>query len=201
MLLVLAPMEDEVAVRFEHAARSHGVPVTRATMEAVSMRVALDSAGTAGVALACDGEPVRGVLNRGFAIDPAAAFDDSERLAAWWSALACFDGPVVNRPSRVGFLPELDTLSLPAHVPGLALAPMSIGSAAPPEVVGRTINVHSARDGRFLRRGGGEDCEDDDLRSYTAFDPERTFRILVVGDRCFTIGPPLPKAPVALLRG
>jgi len=183
MLLVLAPPEDEVATRFERMVRSRGVGVARAAIGTVSMQVELTRSGTASVELRALGARVHGVLNRGLSIDSESQFEDSERLAAWWSALAYFPGPVVNRPSRLGFLPELDVLSLVERVPNLDLAPMHIGSKTPPSLTGSITNIHSARDGRFLGRGNlhGEE----ELCLFTGFDPERTCRILWAGDKSF----------------
>jgi hypothetical protein len=183
MLLILAPSEDEAAMRFERMVQSRGIGVTRATMDAVSVYVGLDRSGTASVELSVLGVPVHGVLNRGLAIDPATQFEDSERLAAWWSGLAYFPGPVVNRPSRLSFLPELDVLLLAERVPNLSLSPMHIGSIAPPSFVGRTTNVHSAHDGHFIGRDTTPAKKE--LFLYTSFDPERTSRFVLAGDKCF----------------
>src|SRR6201999_3677871 len=53
------------------------------------------------------------IVNRGgIALDDElpseVQFAAFERLAGWWSALALFPGPVINRPTRFGYLPRLD---------------------------------------------------------------------------------------------
>ena len=72
----------------------------------------------------------RAVLNRGLPLNYGASeaedFRNAEIVSTWWSALAAFPGPVVNRPTLAGFLPRLETVSLAAAVPGLA-APGCIG--------------------------------------------------------------------------
>ena len=199
MLLVLAPPKDEVAARFERLVQSRGIAVERATAETVSLNVGLDRSGSATVELRASGAPVHAVLNRGLDIDPATQFQDSEWLAAWWAALAYFPGPVVNRPSQAGFLPELDVLSLVERVPSLNLAPMHIGSRAPPSLAGRVVNVHSARDGHFI--GRDDASGDEELLQYTEFDPERTCRIILAGDKCLATGftPPAASGAIKML--
>src|SRR5438094_7598265 len=70
---------------------------------------------------------VTAILNRGISTSSGstaeAQFRAAEGLASWWSVIACFPGPVVNRSSRQGFVPNVEVLSVAAAVPGLSLSP------------------------------------------------------------------------------
>ncbi len=105
-ILVLAPELDETAARFAEFACRSGVPaVVTSGFERASVSVRAERDRAHRVRLTVDGTPVRGVLNRGLGGGPADDFVRSEALAVWWSALALWDGPVANRPTRQGFLP------------------------------------------------------------------------------------------------
>ena len=63
---------------------------------------------------------------------------------------------------------------------------MHIGSGPPPALASPIVNVHSARDGHFI--GRDDTRGDEELLLHTGFDPERTRRLLIAGDKCFATG-------------
>jgi hypothetical protein len=102
-------------------------------------------------------------------------FLGSERLAAW-SALALFQGTVINRPSRLGFIPSVDAHFLPPR------ATLAVTPPMPPP--GCLINAQEASTGRFLRR---EEVTSTQLTRFTVFDPIHTARLLIVGEHVFDV--------------
>ena len=184
MLLIVAPPEDDVAREFEEFARDRGIAVAR-LLSGTSLSVEVDRSGKARAQLRVGGTAVTSIFNRGIVLHKEAAFAELEQMAAWWSGMALFQGPVINRPSRDGLLPDLDVLSLAAAVPGLDLAPMQIGSAhsLKPRPA---VNAHSIATGEFL--GHKHEVGEDGLALFTAFDPGRTMNLIVAGDRAFATG-------------
>lgn len=181
MLLIVAPPKDDVAREFEEFARDSGIAVARLS-SATSLSLEVDRSGDAWAQLCVGDTAVTSIFNRGIVLDKEAAFTELEQMAAWWSAIALFQGPVINRPSRNGLLPDLDVLSLAAAVPGLDLAPMQIGSAhsLKPRPA---VNAHSIVTGEFL--GRKYPVDEERLALFTAFDPARTINLIVAGDRAF----------------
>jgi hypothetical protein len=184
-LLVIAPDTDETAARFAGFAGEHGVPAVVAQefgRVGVSVHATRDRACRARLTL--DGVEVSGILNRGIGgwgadPDPDRTFAAAETYAAFWSAVALWPGPVVNRPSEHGFFARLDPLELAAA-----------GVVEPPRTV--ILNDGSAP-GRDVYR----------IPEWTAVDPEaprsrfdvvqigdpaRTRRILVAGPEVFEVG-------------
>jgi hypothetical protein len=129
-LLVLAPATDETARRFAGFAARNGVPSVVADSfgrVGVTVRATRDRARR--VRITVDGAEVRAILTRGAGdwireADAERAFVRAETHAAFWSAVALWPGPVVNRPSEHGFPPRMDPLELAAS-----------GAVAPPRTV------------------------------------------------------------------
>lgn len=199
-ILVLAPPDDETALLFRAFAVEAGHrAVVREAFDDLTVTVTAGRDASAEVDLRVAGEPVRGVLHRGIGPPSGdggeAEFVHAESLAVWWSALALWPGPVINRPTRHGFLPPLDPLAL-ARLPGITLPPSSIGGRpryAP--APGERLNVHRERDGVFLGHGTAAiPRETDDILRFTCFDPDRTRHLLLAGDEVFDpadpTGPP-----------
>jgi hypothetical protein len=185
-LLVIAPDTDETAARFAGFAAGQGVP---AVVEhgfgrvGVSVRATRDRACR--TSLTFDGAEVSGILNRGTGgwgdePGPDRAFAGAETYAAFWSAVALWPGPVVNRPSERGFFARVDPLEL-----------VAAGAVAPPRTV--ILNDGSAP-GRDVYRIPGWTAVDPeaprgrfDVVQITDRDPARTRRILVAGAEVFEV--------------
>ncbi len=197
MILILAQEGDETADRFAAYARSAGVHcgLTRDIAD-IRVSVATERDRRVSVWLHAAGHPVpvEGVLSRGllFSWQDDRPFKCSETLAWLWCALAYFPGPVVNRPSRLGFFPNLDLLSLAQAVPHISLAP-SLIATNPTMLPGPEVNVHRLRDGAFLGRvhpRASVADQDEELRLFRSFDPQRTRTIILAGEQIFDLAQP-----------
>ena len=189
MLLILAQAGDETADRLAAAARQAGRQALRLThWHDVEASVWADRDAAVRVEL----RPApRAVLNRGLPLNYGASeaedFRNAEIVSTWWSALAAFPGPVVNRPTLAGFLPRLETVSLAAAVPGLA-APGYIGPPGANIPAAPAVNVHRLRDGAYLGRyEPALPLDEDELYLYTPFDPARVVRLLLAGEQVFDL--------------
>jgi len=91
-------------------------------------------------------EPISGILNRmpPVPLDPGPdeRFRASEGAATWWSALAAFPGPVLNRPDPRGYLPPIHLTGLAARPLGLDQAPSILASRPPTERDRITMHAH-----------------------------------------------------------
>jgi len=197
MFLILAGPDDQAAHgfaawlsarRIPHAWSHDGcdVRLTTHASRAGETRGCLTLAGETGAT------PVRAVPNRGIrlaCVEPDERFRWGEVTAAWWTALALFDGPVVNRPTRRSFLPDLGLASLEACLPRLVV-PSTIG---PPDAApdAPCVNVHRLRDSAYLGRLSSElILDEDELYRYTPFNPRGVHRMVVAGRRIFDVGCP-----------
>jgi hypothetical protein len=189
MLLILAQVGDETADRLAAAARQAGRQCLRLSQwRDVEASVWAERDATVRVELR---PPPRAVLNRGlplnYGVSEAEDFRNAEIVSTWWSALAAFPGPVVNRPTLAGFLPHLVTMSLAAAVPGL-LAPGCIGPPGCEIPAAPAVNVHRLRDAVYLGRyGPALELDEDELYLYTPFDPGRVVRLLLAGEQVFDL--------------
>jgi len=179
-LLVLAPDDDETADRFAAFARDSERTVVVANdldRIAVSVRVSRDRVSRTRIAV--DGVEVTAILSRGLGPwgdepDADRAFAAAETYAVLWSALALWDGPVVNRPSPQGFFPRLDPLDL-----------VATGAVAASRTV--VLNDGSAPGAEVFRLPDWTPLEPDAPRDrFTVVrisdrDPARTRQILVAG--------------------
>jgi hypothetical protein len=197
MLLVLASPADLAADRLAASARAAGVDCARPLdWRDVHMSVHAERDCTLQVDIRVGAEavPATAVFSRGLALswstDQTDRFRYSEVMSTWWTALATFTGPVINRPSRAGYTPILDLASLAVSVPGLG----SRSFIAPPRadlVSGPEMNVHRLRDGLFIGRFAETPVlDEDELYVYTPFDPTRVVRLLVAGRRAFDLSKP-----------
>jgi hypothetical protein len=187
-LLVLAPSDDETARMFcEFVAERGHMAVMPQGFDEVCITVTSGRDASHNVDLRVGGERVRGVLHRGIGAPVSkggdAAFAHAEALAVWWSALALWDGPVINGATRQGFLPPLDPLLL-THVSGVTLPPSSLGRPLSAATTAELVNVHRERDGAFLGRGAEAIVSDEILR-FTRFDPDRVRYVLLAGNQVF----------------
>ena len=82
-----------------------GITVRATRGRACRTRITFDGAEVSGVL-------ARGVGDWGHETDAERAFAAAETYAVFWSAVALWPGPVVNRPSARGFFPRLDPLEL-----------------------------------------------------------------------------------------
>ena len=150
MIVVVARKSDLVAERFVGYARARGVAARQVTAwREVSMAITSTRAGdlALGLHLAETPGPISGILNR----MPPAPLDDSsderfrasEGIAAWWSALAAFPGPVLNRPDPRGYLPPIHLPDFGARLLGLEQAPSTLASRPPPAWGGTAMHIHT----------------------------------------------------------
>jgi hypothetical protein len=196
MLLVLASPADPAADRFAAWARAAGVDCARPLDWRdvhMSVHAGRDCALQVDILVGAEAAPANAVFSRGLPLawstDEAERFRYSEVAATWWTALAAFTGPVVNRPTRAGFTPTLDLASLATSVPGLR----SRSFIAPPRAdlgAGPVMNVH-----RSATASSSAACRiarprRDELYVYTPFDPTRVVRLLVAGRRVFDLSKP-----------
>ena len=80
-------------------------------------------------------------------------FVQAEIMASWWSILGNFTGQVINRPSRSGFFPNTDLLSLSESTSCIKLPSDIVYSECPPWLSkDTTINVHRLRDNKYVGR-------------------------------------------------
>src|SRR5665213_1333172 len=192
VLLILAGAEDRTAQRFGASAERLGIPcaIPRSAAE-VGMRMLAERDGTVSCRLSIGEEqqPVRAVLNRGLPFSDQP-FVEAELMASWWAALACFPGPVINRPSRDGFLPNPDVLRLASPESGIELPPIRIATS-------RELAIHApATHLRRLSDGGHAGSfaavpeagfDDGEVYAATRFDPSRTCQVLVAGNEFFDL--------------
>jgi hypothetical protein len=186
-LLVIAPDTDETARRFADFAMAKGVAAMVASgfgRVGVTVRATRDRACRTRITF--DGAEVSGVLARGVGdwgheADAERAFAAAEAYAAFWSAVALWPGPVINRPSVRGFFPRLDPLELAGS-----------GVVAPPRTV--ILNDGSApgsdvyRLPDWTRVDPGAPRSRFDVVQITDTDPARARRILVAGTGVFEVG-------------
>lgn len=192
MLLVLAHPEDKMATAFAEYAKAKGI-CCNVVHDWCDIDASITADRTAGVKvdLRCgrDKIPVTAVLNRGVSLESSNVsveeqFRSSEVLATWWSVLTYFPGPVVNRPSRFGFIPNVDLFSIAASLPNIALPYGSISSHWKNPPSSSLVNVHRLCDNQYL--GYLDDVypclNESDIYIFTPFNPSNVTRILIAGD-------------------
>jgi len=185
-LLVLASAQDVTASRFAEFAAGSGVrTVVASGFEQVGLTVTVTRDRLHQSKVTVGGADVCGVLNRGQGSwgeerSVEQTFMASESYAIFWSTLALWPGPVVNRPSAQGFFPRLDPLELAGHD----------GIAPPPAVI---LNGAEALSGRVSRISDWTVLDPDaprdpfDVVQITRIDPARTRHILVAGAEAFDL--------------
>ncbi|WP_018503492.1 hypothetical protein [Parafrankia discariae] len=185
-LLVIAPDTDDTAGRFADFANRGGVPtVVAAEFGRVGITVRVTRDRVCRTRITIDEVEVSGVLTRGLGDwghepDTQRAFVSAERYAAFWSAVALWPGPVVNRPSARGFFPRLDPLELARY-----------GAVAPPRTV--ILNAGSAPGTTMYRLPSWAMVDPDAPRSRFDVvqigdsDPSRTRRVVLAGSTAFDV--------------
>jgi hypothetical protein len=113
-LLVLASAQDLTMARFADFAGRSGVPaLVTSAFDRITVSLRAERDRTHRVRILVDGAEVCGVLNRGLGpmdgFGPSREFAASEAVSAWWSTLALWPGPVINRPTRHGFFPDFES--------------------------------------------------------------------------------------------
>ncbi len=194
LILLQGQPDDETLVRFAAFAEKQGQTcVITPAWSDLDCSVQVERTGSVTVRLEKDGIPFQGIINRGAPpAQPANAeqvFLEAESLATWWSALACFPGPVINRPSRWGFVPHLELLTLARLVPGVVLAPAVFSTTPVRSPGGPEVNIHRVRDRSYLGRFSALSACDfqRDVYVSTSFNPEQTRALLLVGRRLFDL--------------
>jgi hypothetical protein len=192
MLLILANPDDETARLIASEAQARGVGCLLAHgFDELAVSIESDRSGhtAAQICLRHDGTPIKAVLNRGLPNANVPALDQFralELLATWWSLLARFPGPVINRPSASGFIPTLDPLTLARVNGAMTSAPMYLGTGRPPTLQADRINVHALPDRRFLGHISNNhpcDLQEDEAHIFTGFNPHAMQHIMFVGRR------------------
>lgn len=185
-LLVIAPDTDGTAGRFADFANRGGVPtVVASEFGRVGITVHVTRDRVCRTRITVDEVEVSGVLARGVGDwghepDTQRAFISAERYAAFWSAVALWPGPVVNRPTTQGFFPRLDPLEL-----------AGCGAVAPPRTV--ILNDGSAPGTTVYHLPSWTMADPDAPRSrfdvvqISDTDPTRARRILLAGTDTFDV--------------
>jgi hypothetical protein len=112
-------------------------------------------------------------------------FVAAERLSIWWAALALFSGPVLNRPTRFGYVPALDVSTAIDAISGLYSrsrwcewfeVSSECGVVAMPG-----WNVHRGDTDQWI--SSQERCKLTPYSSVriTPYDPTQVFRMLIAG--------------------
>lgn len=150
MIVVVTRKGDLVAERFVAHARARGVGARQViAWREVSLAIASTREGdlALGLHLTEVPGPISAILNRmpPTPLDPSPdeRFRASEGAAAWWSALAAFQGPVLNRPDPRGYLPPIHLPGFGARLLGLEQAPSTLASRPPPDRGGIAMHVHT----------------------------------------------------------
>lgn len=196
MLLVLAPRSDETARRLAARAALLGIPcahVDRFRDLSLSASCERDGAVTVRLLLRNGQVPVTAVFNRGVpnAEGDVGSFAQAEIVAACWTALACLPGPVINRPSRLGYMPSVEpTLLAATGVCNYESRAGTLATVRSPRVSDGhgAVSLHRLRDGAFLGHMAQWQSDlESELVVGTPFDPEMTRHLLVVGRRTFDL--------------
>jgi len=130
-------------------------------------------------------------------------FAANERLAAWWAALALFTGPVINRPSRHGYLPDIRPLQLLASKPSTTLrsawteAQWLSESDSPPPGDAAALHVRNIATGRWVTPSERAALSEQAVVCATPYDPARILRVVVAGADVVAVGPRLSPADAA----
>jgi hypothetical protein len=193
MLLVLAPSADETAARILESAKVAGIEAIRESDIAafrLSVRANPDLRTSVTITTRDTNVPITAVINRGIGLTERGAgeFEAGEVCAGWWTALACFEGPVLNRPTRMGFLPDLQP-GIFENAAGIAPTDIRFVMGCYEHRGPRAANVHRLHDGLYLGRVGTDPSilEFDDAVKITYFDPAATIHVIVAGDRLFDL--------------
>ena len=149
IIIVVARNGDLAAERFVSHARAHGVAVQQVTAwREISLAITSTREGdvTLDLRIAQTSEPISGILNRmpPTPLDPGPEerFRASEGTATWWSALAAFTGPVLNRPDPRGYLPPIHLPGFGARLLGLEQAPSTLASRPPTDIADADAHAH-----------------------------------------------------------
>jgi hypothetical protein len=138
--------------------------------------------------------PITSILNRGINFNSQInSFESSEVFAAWWSCLACFKGKVINRPSRIGFIPFTDVNLITNEVKQLQLPPLAYSSDIKflSSDKGSVINIHSLNNYNFLGRLSDQtSLQKDDVYVFTNFTPEKVVFLLIAGNDIYELSTP-----------
>lgn len=200
MLLVLGSLEDQTTKCFVHYARTQGVvcEVANNWREPI-LTVQADRRGSMTVSISA-GNPqtrVSAVMNRGTGTPRSGNADvdflEAETLAAWWTALAAFPGPVINRPGKLGWMPAIEPTSLlRPPITSFTLGGAIAATGIPKIRWTLPVNVHRLRDGYYMGRLA--DCEGTidptELHTFTPFSPDRTIHFLIAGRQVFDLSVP-----------
>lgn len=191
-LLVLARPEDQMASGFVAYAQALGICCARpAHLPDIDLSITAERNRETRVEIAVGPEhlPVQGILNRGWPFSPADSFQMAESYATWWSALACFSGPVINRSSRFGLVPDVDLLLMVKNVPNIEPPRIFIGNQERPPFLEPELNIHEP-DGRYLGRMNKEtepQLKKDEIYVFTGFDPGQIKYLLLAADSVFDL--------------
>lgn len=147
---------------------------------------------------------VTAIFNRGIQLfdgrTQRVSFIQSEELASWWSALACFAGPVVNRPSCTGISPALVPTALTGTATGFLPPRTRVSTLGYNGHKGLRVNVHRVRDGKYVGRWGELPLQASEVYAFTSFDPRNTLRMLFAGESIINLNSPDGRLPAELAR-
>jgi hypothetical protein len=191
-LLVLARPEDHMASCFVTYAQAMGICCARPTqINDIDLCISVESDRHSKVEIYFGQEhiPIHSILNRGWPFSTMDQFQTAETYAAWWSAVACFSGPVINRSSRFGLVPDIEPLSIIKNVVNIDIPNIFIGSNKRPSLSEPELNVHLP-DGRYIGRMNKQlelQLHEDEVYTFTGFDPKQIKYILLAADHTFDL--------------
>lgn len=199
-LLILADLTDYTSKSFILYARSKGVHciVPQLTDEfTLCVNSQQDQQLSIEVYVKNEKIHIHGILNRGLPlsydkISSEEEFRIGENLATWWALVALFPGPVVNRSSRLGFIPNVDLHTISKEVSGLKLGSIFVTTDCflPPLLTEPQVNIHLTRNGEYLGKISKDDriaLSQDEVFTLTGFDPSLTSQVLLAGNKVFDL--------------
>ncbi len=193
-LLVLAHDGDQTAEAIAAHARRSGIGVIVSDRSDLSLTLQSERDGGCATTILRSNAPVpvSAILNRMHGPhdeEGESRFRAAEMLAAWWALLAEFPGPVINRPSRHRFLPELDATALAKR----AALPCAKRLLATRSFVPGPCNVHRLHDGSYVGFFANEcnhPVHGDEVWCYTNFDPSCAVYAIISGTQMIQVGDP-----------
>ena len=201
-ILILANADDGAAHQVAGALRLRrlSVLVCDALDKTVEITISADRSGATEVTMRAGvhRQTIGAVINRGGIAKPLTSSSEgkfllAERSALWWAALGLFDGPVINRPTESGFLPNGDVASLAGSVDGIGTGARWTTWPDTPsaQAAHGHVNYHRVWGGAPVAHQGPDRSLSNEipvgtiLRA-TPFSRGSVDRILLAGDRMFT---------------
>lgn len=195
MVLILARKDDFTANMLKDHFKNLNIPcVLSNQMNKFQFGLTADCYGETWLSLQYGENTISSIINRGMATDEDT-FNNSETTAAWWSVMASFKGPVINRPSRLGFLPFVESNVITKQLNYLQPARIVYSNTAAELAFEDdpllTCNIHSAYNNKYLGHLVADSClNDDEAYKFTGFNLDNTHSFLIAGDDHYCLSHP-----------